>query len=226
MKRRMSILVIVLSVILTMMPTQATHANPIVEIIRQAIIKVIKAVDLMVQRLQNVTIKLQNAQKQVENVMSQLKLKEISEWAEKQRELYDKYYQELWQVKNAIAYYKRIKEIIEKQGRVLEEYQYAVSLFKQDKHFTSTEITYMYDVYSGILSESLKNLDEIMLVINSFSTQMSDAKRLEIVHHAATSIDENLGALRAFNQHNVSLSLSRAKDQYEINVLKKLYGLQ
>lgn len=225
MKRRMSIIVIAMSVLLTMLPTQVTHANPIVEIIRQAIIKAIKAVDLAVQRLQNETVRLQNIQKQIENAMSKLHLDEISQWAEKQRELYDKYYQELWQVKNAIAYYKRIKEIIEKQARLVDEYKYAVSLFKQDKHFTAKELTYMYDVYSGILAESLKNVDEILLVINSFSTQMTDAKRLDLVHQAAAGIDENLGALRAFNQHNVALSLSRAKDQYEINVLKQLYGI-
>ncbi len=80
-----------------MLPIQETKAQiPIADIIKAAVIKVIKAVDLQVQRLQNKTIWLQNAQKALENEMSQLKLNEIKDWVGKQRKLYDDYYQELW----------------------------------------------------------------------------------------------------------------------------------
>jgi hypothetical protein len=72
------------------LPIQKTRAQiPIAEIIKAAVTKVIKAVDLKVQRLQNKTIWLQNAQKTLENKMSQLKLTEIKDWVEKQRKLYD-----------------------------------------------------------------------------------------------------------------------------------------
>lgn len=72
------------------MPVQQANAQiPIAEIIKQAITKVIKAVDLKIQRLQNKTIWLQNAQKTLENKMSELKLTEIKDWVEKLRKLYD-----------------------------------------------------------------------------------------------------------------------------------------
>jgi hypothetical protein len=62
------------------LPIQSVNAQvPIVEIIKAAIIKVIKAADLQIQRLQNKTIWLQNAQKTLENKMSQLKLDEIKD---------------------------------------------------------------------------------------------------------------------------------------------------
>ncbi len=84
------------------LPIQQTKAQiPIAEIINAAVTKVIIAVDLKVQRLQNETIWLQYAQKALENKMSQLKLDEIKDWAEKQRKLYDDYFQELWKVKAA-----------------------------------------------------------------------------------------------------------------------------
>src|SRR5215207_2759573 len=90
-------------------PVQTRAQLPIAEIIKSAVTKVIKAVDLKVQRLQNKTIWLQNAQKTLENKMSELKLAEISDWVQKQRKLYDEYFQELWQVKSALSYYKRVK---------------------------------------------------------------------------------------------------------------------
>src|SRR5689334_15839159 len=109
----------------TIMPTQHSQAQGIVEVIRQGIKRVIIAVDLKIQRLQNKTIWLQNAQKTLENAMSKLKLTEIGDWVERQRVLYADYFDELWKVKAAIAYYHRVKEITERQLAMVEEYRVA-----------------------------------------------------------------------------------------------------
>lgn len=208
-------------------PTRSAQAQiPIAEIIKAAVKKVIKAVDLQIQRNQNKVIWLQNAQKTLENTMSKLKLDEITDWVDKQKTLYKDYYEELQKVKAIISYYKRIKEITEKQVRLVEEYKRAWGLFKQDKHFTADELSYMGSVYSGILDESVKNLDKIFIVINSFQTQMSDAKRLEIINATADRIDVNYNDLKTFNQQGVVISLQRAKAQNDVDVVKKLYGLQ
>jgi len=208
-------------------PVQKTSAQiPILEIIQAGVTKVIKAIDLKIQRLQNKTIWLQNAQKTLENKMQELKLGEISDWVEKQRKLYADYYQELWKVKSAIAYYQKVKDIIHKQLQLVDEYKQASALFKQDQHFTADDIEYMETVYSGILDESIKNLDQLYLVINSFVTQMSDAKRLELINVAGDNIEQNLTDLRQFNGQNIRLSLQRAKDQSEINAVKALYGIK
>ena len=198
----------------------------IIEIINAGIKKVVKAVDLQIQRQQNKIIWLQNAQKTLENTMSQLKLNDISEWVDRQKTLYKNYFEELQKVKAIISYYQRIKEITEKQVRLVAEYKRVWGLFKQDKNFNVEEIAYMARVYSGILDESIKNLDQIFLVINSFQTQMSDAKRLEIIKAAADGIDENYNDLKAFNQQGILLSFQRAKAQNDVDVVKKLYGLQ
>jgi len=66
-------------------PTRSAQAQiPIAEIIKAAVKKVIKAVDLQIQRNQNKVIWLQNAQKTLENTMSKLKLDEITDWVDKQ----------------------------------------------------------------------------------------------------------------------------------------------
>ena len=83
----------------------------------------------------------------------------------------------------------------------------------------------MQQVYTGILDESLKNIDQLQLVINAFATQMTDARRLEIIHAAGTNIEQNLTDLRQFNQQNIKISLQRSKERNDIDVVKKLYGL-
>ena len=218
--------VVLLALCFMVSPVQNANAQiPIMEIIKQAITKVIVAVDLKIQRLQNKTIWLQNAQKVLENKMSELKLTEISDWVEKQRAQYANYFDELWRIKAALAYYQKVKDIIEKQLQLVNEYKGAWALFKQDKNFTADEMDYMQEVYNGIMDESMLNLDQLSLVINAFVTQMSDAKRMEIINEVDHNLDENLSDLREFNNQNKMMSLQRASEKGDIETVKKLYGL-
>ena len=128
-------------------------------------------------------------------------------------------------MKSIIIYYQRIKEISAKQTRLIDEYERAWNLFKRDDHFKISELEYMEKVYDGILGESMKNIDQIFLIIESFTTQMSDLTRLEIINTAADQIDSNYNDLRLFNQQNVLLSLQRAKTDADAAKVKLFYGI-
>jgi hypothetical protein len=224
MKKYTVILFISLTSLFTVMPTK--QGNAIVwMVVTEAIKKVLEAMDANIQRLQNKTIGLQNAQKALENQLSKLKLKEISDWAEKQRKLYQKYYDELAKVRDAISKFKKVKGIIERQSMLVREYRKAYGMFKNDDHFTAEEILYMGEVYAGILDESVKNLDQVYLAIKGMTTKMSDGERLEVIDHAAARIEVNISDLRLFNNQNMVLSVQRSKDQYEIERVKRMYGL-
>lgn len=227
MKAKKKIMIFLLCLLLVGTPSRPAEtvvAIPIA-LIKEAIKKVIKAIDLRIQKLQNKTIWLQNAQKKLENTLSKLKLKEISDWTQKQKDLYKNYYEELMKVKSIIRYYQRIKDITQKQVRLVDEYERAWSLFKKDDHFNANELIYMQKVYSGILEESMKNIDQIFLILDSFSTQISDAKRLEIINAAADQIDSNYDDLTLFNRQNVLLSLQRTKTKSDVDAVKKFYGI-
>ena len=218
MKKIIVVLVLLLSV-------RSQAQIPILDIIKEGIKKVIIAVDLKIQRLQNKTIWLQNAQKTLENTMSKLRLDEISGWVEKQRMLYADYFDELRKVKTVLTYYQRVRDIIEQQVQIVNEYKAAWALFKQDKNFTADELDYMFQIYTGMMDESGKNIDQLFLVVNAFITQMSDAKRLEIINTVADNVEQNLMDLKEFNGQNKMISLQRATEQGDIDYVKKLYGL-
>jgi hypothetical protein len=227
MKAKKKIMICLLCLLLVGTPARPAETVVVfpIALIKEAIKKVIKAIDLKIQKLQNKTIKLQNAQKKVENILSKLKLDEISQWSQKQKDLYKNYYEELMKVKSVITYYHRIRDITQKQVRLVDEYERAWSLFQQDSHFNEQELNYMQKVYSGILDESVKNVDQIFLILDSFSTQMSDAKRLEIINAAADQIDANYDDLTLFNRQNIVLSLQRAKTKNDVDAVKKFYGI-
>ncbi len=218
--------IVVLGMWCMFLPMQNANAQiPITEIIKQAIIKVIRAADLQIQRIQNKTIWLQNAQKTLENKMSQFKLNEIKDWVEKQRKIYDDYFQELRKVNAALAYYSRVKDIILRQGQIIQEYKSAWALFRQDKNFTPEELDYIYNIYTSMLDESLKNIDRLFLVVNAFATQMADAKRLEIINNVSDNMELQYVDLKDFNNQNKMLSLQRAVEKGEIEYARRLYGI-
>lgn len=199
--------------------------DPITEIIRQAVVKVIKAVDLKIQRMQNETLWLQNAQKSLENALSKTRLAEIGDWVEKQSNLYQQYYDELWRVKSTIALYSRIRELTRKQLLVVKAYKQAWNGVGSDKHFTADELQYIGTVYLGILKQSLNNLQQVQTVVQSFALEMSDGERLEWISRVGDDIEQNYHDLKAFNTRNIELSLSRAKDEHDVAVVRMIYGL-
>lgn len=224
MKRVWKGAVTVLTVLL--LTTTVRAQMPIAEVIKQGIKKVILAVDLKVQRLQNKTIWLQNAQKELENTLSATRLDDISGWVKKQKDLYGSYFDELWKVKDAIKMYHRVKEIGKKQMSIVSGYKTAYKLFRQDVHFTPAELDYMANVYSGMLAESVKNIDQLSLVVNAMTTQMSDAERISIINDAGDAIDKVYFDLQQFNNESRMLSLHRSKDATEASVVMTLYGLK
>jgi hypothetical protein len=210
-----------------LLPVQQVHAQiPVLDIIKAGITKVIKAIDLEVQRLQNQTVGLQSAQKVVENTMSELHLNEITGWVQQQKDLYSEYYNELWQVKTIITDYHRIKEIYQKQTQLVAEYNQAWHLLQQDKHFTAGEISYMGQVYSGILDATVQNINQLLVVVNALTTQMSDAQRMAFINQVGHQVDKNYDDLHRFNTQNSLVSLSRTKDENDAAMVRWMYGLQ
>src|ERR1700744_2876070 len=149
MKTYMVILPVSAMTIIVSIPKGADAQMIVGSVISSTVGRVIRAIDLEVQAAQNQTIWLQDAQKALENQLSQLKLSEISDWSQKQKNLFGSYYQELWDIKTAIAYYSRVTELTQKQVALVSAYNNAWNLLKNDKHFTVDELTYVAKVYSG-----------------------------------------------------------------------------
>lgn len=198
---------------------------PILEIIKAAVKKVIVAADLEIQRLQTQTIVLQEAQKEVENNMQQLQLNDIRDWVQRQKDLYADYYNELWQVKDALTTYEKVKALIAKQAQLVADYQRATATLGHDPHFNPQEWQHIYNVYQGILHQSIANVQQLSLVIKALTTQMQDGDRLHIIDATTLRIDKNYNDLRQFTQENILLSLQRSKGQQDLAFIKSLYGM-
>jgi hypothetical protein len=204
----------------------ARAQDPITLVIQEGIKDVIRAIDLKIQRLQNETIWLQDAQKTVENVMAKLKLDEISDWVERQRSLYANYFDELRELKQAFSYYSKLKNIIELQTALIRDYKRAIKAVKETNAFTPEELLHILNIYEGIAKESSKNIESLFAIISSFATQMTDAKRMEMINQSEAALQTSYDDLKRFSSQNLQLSISRARSEKEIQLVKALYGIE
>lgn len=212
---------------LSVLPQGGAHAQvlEVIAIVNAAVKKAIVAADLEVQRLQTQTIALQDAEKQLENSMAGGLLDDITGWVEQQEQLYGAYYQELWQVKTALGSYSKAATLIDRQAVLVREEQQDWAAVQKDPHFTLAELEHIGNVYTGILNESSRNVQQISLVIQSLVTQMDDAGRLGIIDETNQSLDGDFNGLRSFTQQNSLLSLQRARDENDVLTIKALYNL-
>jgi len=131
----------------------------------------------------------------------------------------------LWEVSPAVRNYKKVADIVSVQLKIVSEYKAAFNRFKRNGKFTPDEMDYMSKVYSHLFDESVKNLETLALIITSGTLRMSDDERLKQIDCLYEDMVDKLSFLRQFNNQTSVLALQRTKDQNEIDLTRKLYGL-
>lgn len=203
--------------------SEAAVPAAVLEAIRLGVKKVIVAIDLKIQRMQNRTIWLQNAQQVLENALNKLKLEEIAEWSQRQKDLYGDYYRGLWKVRSLIGQYQRVKDIAVMQGQLVAEYREAWGILSGNGNFSAKELRWMEKVYLGILDRSVDNLDQLSGVVSAFNVQMSDGERLETIHRVEKKVRTNLYDLRRFNERNFIINRQRDHAKGHTGTLRQLH---
>ncbi len=131
----------------------------------------------------------------------------------------------LMAVNPAVRNYKRIPFIIEYQQLLLKEYKRAYNRFRRDPNFSAEEIGYLANVYSFLFDASLKNIDELMMIITASQLRMSDDERLQAIDRIFFDMEDKLIFLRTFNNNTQLLAIQRARSRNDVETMRKLYGV-
>lgn len=131
----------------------------------------------------------------------------------------------LMDVNPVVRNYKRVGDIINGQISLVREHRTALNRFRNSRRFTDKEMDYIEQVYRGLFNQSVKNLDDLAMVITAGKVRMSDDERLQAIDRIHADIEGQLAFLREFNSSTYVLMYQREKDQMEINQSKKMHGL-
>lgn len=131
----------------------------------------------------------------------------------------------LYMVSPAVRNYRRIPEIIRYQQFLVKEYKRAFNRFRNDTNLTLREVKYIGNVYSYLIKQSLRNLDELLMVITASKLRMSDEERLQAIDRIFYSMEEKVAFLIHFNNSTGILIVQRTKSNRDVNTTQKLYEL-
>lgn len=128
-------------------------------------------------------------------------------------------------VNPSIRNYHRIPIIIDYQKLLLKEYQRAYNRFRQDPNFKLDELEYLANVYSFLFDASLRNIDELMMIITATKLSMSDDERMQAIDRIFFDMEDKIVFLRTFNNNTQLLAVQRARSRNDVETMRKLYGV-
>jgi hypothetical protein len=128
-------------------------------------------------------------------------------------------------VSPAVKNYERIADIVNTEAILVSEYKSAYSKFQSSGHFTLQELDYISSVYTSMINESLKGIDELVTVLTASKLRMSDNERLGTIDRIYTETSTELGFLRSFNMNTSIQALHRAQDAGDVEAMKSFYDL-
>ncbi len=132
----------------------------------------------------------------------------------------------LLDVSPAVKKYKRIKDILNYQVRILKEYKAAYSEFRQNRNFSVLEIEYFRKVYGNLFNETTKCLEELAIVITAGKLRMSDDERLQAIDRIYATVVDQYSFLNEFNNNTALLALQRKSEQTEIKMSRIINGIR
>ena len=132
----------------------------------------------------------------------------------------------LFAVNPSVAKYKRIPDIIRYQSMLIKEYKRAFNKFKSDPNLTPDEIKYLERVYSYLAKQSLRNLEELTMIVTANKLRMSDDERIQSIDRIYFDVENKLSFLRYFNNSTQILVVQRAKESSDVGAVKKIYEVE
>ena len=152
--------------------------------------------------------------------------KTVKDLSEGNFSLHKTFLDALMQVSPVVKNYKRVGDIINFQMMLMKESKNGLNRFVKSGNFSEKEINYFEKVYGNLLSQSLRNLDELTMVLTADKLRMSDDERLQAVDDIYLQMQDKLLFLRNFNETSNVLALQRAKEAKDVYASKELLGLK
>ena len=150
----------------------------------------------------------------------------IKDIAEGNFNLHQVFLDALFAINPSIAKYKRIPQIISYQQLLLKEYKRAYGKFQNDPNLTKDEIRYLGKVYEYLVKQSLRNLEELAMIITAAKLRMSDDERIQAIDRIYLDMENKLSFLRYFNNSTQLLAIQRAKENGDVLTIQKLYQIE
>lgn len=136
--------------------------------------------------------------------------------------LHQLFFNSLQLVNPAIRSYIKIADIIAMQTEMLSAYKQSYAQSQSSGLFSPAELSYIYSVYTGILSSTAADVNELTGVITDGDWQMDDAQRLGSIDRLYVSVSAKYQSLTTFGNRLQIQLLQKQNTSQGLQTLSKL----
>lgn len=132
----------------------------------------------------------------------------------------------LYKVSPTVKRYYRITDIITAQAAIVKEYKAALKNFRSMNVFSEGQLDYISDVYQRLLDDSVKSIDELLMIITAGQLRMNDDERIKGIDRVYADIQKKLLFLRSFNNRQGMIAVEKLREKKENETIKSLHDLK
>ncbi len=140
--------------------------------------------------------------------------------------LHSDYFNSLKEVNSKIKNSARFGDIISLQSRIIKKAKSTIEHVRECNQFTYKEIGYVKNVFDHLLDECSKDIEVLITIVTSGELEMKDDERINRIDKIYDEMQDKFSFCNSFSNQASVLGLQREGDQYEVNRIKKLNGLQ
>lgn len=139
-------------------------------------------------------------------------------------DLHNQFFNSLKQVNPNIQKWTKAADIIAYQVRIVKIAKQNIETIRENGRFTNEELDYCKIVFDNLLSECLKNMDELVIIITSDELEMKDDERIKRIDQLYIDMQDKYSFACSFGNDINLLLLQRMNEQSEINRSRIIYS--
>jgi len=140
--------------------------------------------------------------------------------------LHTAYFNSLERVSPAVQNNPKGRAIADMEQQIVTLFTTEISWQQKEKLLSPAELTYLQNVYAGLLKKCKDDLGELADVLTPGKLQLTDQQRLDRLDKLYAAMKDKLAFAGSFTGKCRKLATGRQQAKQDREQLKKLYGIQ
>jgi len=140
--------------------------------------------------------------------------------------LHADYFNSLKIVNTEIKHYAKVAEIIGLEIKIVQNYNSTFRKLKSTDAFSNDELSYIRSVFTNLLDDCEKTLDELIAVTTDGKLEMTDDERMARIDKLYLDMQDKFTFCNSFSNDAKLLAASRIKEQTEVKTSRALQGIK
>jgi hypothetical protein len=140
--------------------------------------------------------------------------------------LHADYFNSLKIVNPEIKHYAKVAEIIGLEIKIVQNYNSTFRKLKSTDAFSNDELSYIRSVFTNLLDDCEKTLDELIAVTTDGKLEMTDDERMARIDKLYLDMQDKFTFCNSFSNDAKLLAASRIKEQTEVKTSRALQGIK